>query len=97
MAQVVYAEEALADLERIVEHLLRVAPKAAPATLADVRSAVDVLGAHPLIGRRVRGELRELAIAHGARGYVALYRFDEGSGTVRVLRLRSQREAGYSD
>ena len=97
MAQVVYSTEAFADLERIVEHLLDTAPEGATAALARVRSAVDVLATHPQIGRRVHGALRQLVISHGVSGYLALYRFDAGLDVVRVLRIRHQREAGYTD
>jgi plasmid stabilization system protein ParE len=97
VAQVVYSAEAFADLERIVEHLLDTAPEVAAAALARVRSAVDVLATHPQIGRRVDGALRQLVISHGGSGYLALYRFDAGLDVARVLRIRHQREAGYTD
>ncbi|MDZ7841325.1 MAG: hypothetical protein U5R46_10985 [Gammaproteobacteria bacterium] len=35
-------------------------------------------GVHPLIGRRVQGEIRELVISYGKTGYVVLYRFLPG-------------------
>ena len=62
-----------------------------------IRSAVDMLAAHPLAGRRVEGELRELVISYGKTGYVALYRFLPVSEQVRVLSLRHQRELDYPD
>jgi plasmid stabilization system protein ParE len=37
--------------------------------------------------------VRELVISHGRDGYVALYRVR--AGTVVVLAVRHQREAGY--
>ena len=97
MAQVVYAAEALADLERIIEFLLQAAPESADAALKQIRSAVTILEAHPRIGRGVEKQLRELVISHGASGYLALYRHDAGRDVVRVLRIRHQREAGYRD
>lgn len=48
---------------------------------------------HPFVGRPIRGELRELVISHGRSGHVALHRVR--AGTVVVLALRQQREAGY--
>jgi predicted transcriptional regulator len=51
---------------------------------------------HPLIGRPVRGDLRELVIGRRARGYVALYRYVPELDTAFVLAIRGQREAGYS-
>lgn len=97
MAQVVYAGEALADLERLGEFLLEQAPESAPAVLARVIDAIKILVDHPFIGRRVEGELRELVILRGASGYLALYRFDPARDVVRLLRIRHQREVGYRD
>ena len=97
MAQVIYAAEALADLERLTEFLLEQAPESAPVVLARVTAAIEILADHPLIGRRVDGELRELVILRGASGFVALYRFDPVRDIVRLLRIRHQREVGYRD
>lgn len=97
MAQVIYAGEALADLERLAEFLLEQAPESAPAVLARVIAAIEILADHPLIGRRVEGELRELVILRGVSGYLALYRFDPVRDIVRLLRIRHQREVGYRD
>ena len=60
-----------------------------------IQSAVDNLAAHPLVGRRVEEDLRELVISFGDTGYIALYRFVVQQDTVRVLALRHQREIGY--
>jgi plasmid stabilization system protein ParE len=60
-----------------------------------IESAVNTLASHPLLGRRVDGDLRELVISFGATGYIALYRFVVQDDTVRVLALRHQREVGY--
>jgi addiction module RelE/StbE family toxin len=97
VAQVIYAAEALADLERLAEFLLEQAPDSAPAVLERVIDAIEILVDHPLIGRRVEGELRELVILRGVSGYLALYRFDPVRDIVRLLRIRHQREAGYRD
>lgn len=97
MARVVYSEAAIEDLERIVEFLLEASARSALAAMRQIRTAVGVLAAHPKIGRRVRGQLRELVISHGAAGYLALYRFDPSRDVVRILRVRHQREAGYRD
>ena len=97
MAQVIYAAEALADLERLTEFLMEQTPESDPAVLARVTAAIEILADHPLIGRRVEGELRELVILRGASGYLALYRFDPVRDVVRLLRIRHQREVGYRD
>ena len=81
MAEVVYSARALESL--------------ASAASASIASGVETLAAHPLVGRRVEGDLRELVISFGATGYVALYRFIAQLDQVRVLALRHQREIGY--
>lgn len=97
MAQVIYSEEAFTDVERIVEFLLESSPQAAAKTLEGIRSAIDILEAHPLIGRRADEHISELVISRGATGYLALYRFEPAFEVVRILRVRHQREAGYQE
>jgi len=70
-------------------------PEIGATSAAAIRSAVENLAAHPFIGRRIEGDLRELVISYGAIGYIALYRFDIQRDQVRVLSLRHQREIGY--
>lgn len=97
MAQVIYSEGAFADLERIIEFLVDASREQAVDVLQKIRSAIDVLGAHPLIGRRIDAHIRELVISWGETGYLALYRFEPALDIVRILRIRHQREAGYTD
>jgi plasmid stabilization system protein ParE len=70
-------------------------PEAKVAVADVIRSAVDNLGAHPLLGRRVHGDIRELVISYGATGYIALYRFLVPQDEVRILAIRHQREIGF--
>lgn len=70
-------------------------PEAALNAVAAIQSAVETLAAHPLLGRRVEGELRELIISYGQTGYMALYRFAVRRDDVRILALRHQREVGF--
>ncbi|MGH7802882.1 MAG: type II toxin-antitoxin system RelE/ParE family toxin [Candidatus Binatia bacterium] len=95
MAQVVYSRRALDHLQRAVTVLTERDPEAAVAAAKAIRSAVDLLADHPLIGRRIHGNLRELVISYGRTGYVALYRFLAVSGQVRVLAIKHQREFRY--
>jgi plasmid stabilization system protein ParE len=97
MAQVIYSDEALADFERIIDFLLETSAETAAQTLLSIRSAIGILEAHPLIGRRIDNHIRELVISQGATGYLALYRIEPEIDLVRVLRIRHQREAGYRD
>jgi plasmid stabilization system protein ParE len=95
MAKVVYSEAALLDFERIIEFMLQSAPASAQGTLERIRTAIEILDVHPLIGRRMDGERRELIISAGATGHVAVYRYDAAFELIRILRIRHQREAGY--
>ena len=95
MAQVVYSDNALANLERAFEFLAQDDPAAAVRAAAAIREAVDMLSRHPLIGRMVEQGLRELVISFGKTGYVALYRFLPQRGEIRVLAFRHQRELDY--
>jgi plasmid stabilization system protein ParE len=95
VAQVVYSACAVENIERAMQFLREKNPELAVASAAAIRSAVENLATHPLIGRRVEGDLRELVISYGATGYIALYRFDIQRDQVRVLALRHQREVGY--
>lgn len=95
MAQIVYSARALENLEHASGFLLAENPATALAAADAIESAVNALAAHPLLGRRVEEDLRELVISFGATGYIALYRFVVQDDTVRVLALRHQREVGY--
>ena len=81
----------------MAEFLMEAAPEWAGAAVESIIEAFGVLARHPLVGRRVEQETRELVISRGSTGYVALYRFDPAGDVVRVLRIRHQREAGYVD
>ena len=95
MATVVYSARALSHLERAFQFLPSQNPDAAIAAAGAIRSAVENLAVHPLLGRRVRGDIRELVISYGQTGYIALYRFVVPQDEVRVLAIRHQREIGF--
>ncbi|KAA9131597.1 type II toxin-antitoxin system RelE/ParE family toxin [Marinihelvus fidelis] len=95
MAQVVYSARAIAHLQRSISFLADDNPGAATRAAAAIRSAVDLLGAHPLIGHEREHGLRELVISYGQSGYIALYRFRPHAEEVRVLAIRHQHELDY--
>ena len=95
MAQVIYSARALENLERAVKVPVNENPAAAIDSARAIRDAVEHLAAHPLVGRRIEDDLRELVISFGATGYIALYRFVVQLDEVRVFALRHQREIGY--
>ena len=95
MAQIVYSKTALDNLERAFEFIAGHDPKAAMAAADVICGAVKALANHPLIGRVVEGELRELVISYGKTGCVALYRFLPVQDQIRILAIRHQRELDY--
>jgi plasmid stabilization system protein ParE len=95
VATLVYSARALSHLERAFESLAAENPGAAITVAGAIRSAVETLVAHPLVGRRVYGDIRELVISFGPTGHIALYRFIIPRDEVRVLAMRRQREIGF--
>jgi plasmid stabilization system protein ParE len=95
VVQVIYSRRSIEQLERAFQLLIKENPAAAAGAVIAIQSAVDHLAAHPLIGRRIEGELRELIISYGQTGYLALYRFVISQDEVRILAIRHQRELGY--
>jgi plasmid stabilization system protein ParE len=95
VAQIVYSARSLVHIERAFQPLRDQNPAAAQDAVTAIQSAVDNLAAHPLIGRRIEGEVRELVISYGQTGYIALYRFVVPRNEVRILAIRHQRELGF--
>jgi plasmid stabilization system protein ParE len=95
MPTLLFAPRALADLDRLADHLLELSPTAAAETAPLLVGALGVLRDHPLIGRPAEAGLRELLISRGRSGYVALYRYNPGTDAVLVLRVRHQRELEF--
>jgi plasmid stabilization system protein ParE len=95
MTELVYAAQALADLERLTDFLLETDPPAAQATAGLIFEALEILARHPELGRKVHFGQRELVISRGRTGYLALYRYVPHIDRILVLALRHQRESGY--
>jgi plasmid stabilization system protein ParE len=95
VTRVELAPEVLEDFDRFFDHLARFEVVDAPARIAEIVQAIQILTHSPLIGWPVRGGKRDLVIGKDSRGYVALYRFLARIDTVFVLAIRSQRETGY--
>jgi plasmid stabilization system protein ParE len=95
VATVVYSARAPSQLECAFEFLGSENADVAIAAAGAICSAVETLAAHPLLGRRVHGDIRELVISFGQTGYIALYRFVVLRNEVRVLAIRHQREIGF--
>ncbi len=95
MPTVVYSGPATADLDRLFNFVAERDPFSARRAIESIVDAVRLLERHPLIGRPLRGDKRELVISHGRGGYVAIYRFVAAQARVDILRIRHQREAGF--
>ncbi|MGO3130292.1 MAG: type II toxin-antitoxin system RelE/ParE family toxin [Alcaligenes sp.] len=97
MPQVVVTESAAQGLERCRQFLATKAPEAAKRAGQAIQQQLLLLETVPSIGRPLpeMPELRELVIAFGDSGYVALYRHEPTNDTVYVLAFRHQKEVGY--
>lgn len=95
MATPSYSERALADLVRLTDFLMEQDLSEAAETIGLIEEAVELLARHPMVGRPVESELRELVISRGRTGYGALYSLQEENDAVLILAIRHQREAGY--
>ena len=97
MPQVVVTEGAAEGLERCRQFLAAKAPEAARRAGQVIEQKFLLLETAPDVGRPLPdiAELRELVIAFGGSGYVALYRHEPAADAVYVLAFRHQKEAGY--
>ncbi len=96
MAQVVYSENALNNIERAFEFLAEHNSDIAVVAAAAIGEVAETLSNHPLIGRSIAGNLRELVISYGKTGYIALYHFLPAQDQIRILAMRHQRELDYA-
>jgi plasmid stabilization system protein ParE len=94
-----FTEEAEADLLRLYAHLVEHDPDGdlAERALEHIAKGIEVLKLFPWSCRKASADnpyLRELIIAFGASGYLALFEIEPG-GIVTVLAVRHQRESDY--
>jgi len=94
---VIVTEGAVQGVERCRRFLNAKAPEAAQRAGQAINRHFLLLATTPDIGRPLpeEPELRELVIAFGDSGYVALYRHEPTDDAVYVLAFRHQKEAGY--
>ncbi len=97
MPQIIVTEGAVEGLERCRRFLAAKSPEAARRAGQAIERQFLLLEKTPDIGRPFPDlpELRELVIAFGDSGYVALYRHEPADDAVYVLAFRHQKEAGY--
>ena len=98
---VALTERAYTELIRLTDFLLVFDKSAASKAIDLIEDGLLILKQHPLIGRLVQGDqaiegdLRELVISYGKKGYVALYSIEDKE-QVWILTIRHQREAGLT-
>lgn len=97
MARVQITERAFADLERLFDFIAAEDPHRARLQVLSVHKALELLGEHPLLGRKAENGRRELVLSRGRYGYIAKYRWIPADDVVLVLAIRHQLEAGYSE
>ena len=97
MPRVIVTEGAAAGLERCRRFLAAKVPDDARRAGQAIERQLLLLETTPDIGRPLpeAPELRELLIAFGDSGYVALYRHEPADDAVYILAFRHQKEAGY--
>lgn len=97
MPRVIITEGAAQGLERCRRFLAAKAPQAARRAGQAIERQILLLETAPGMGRPFpeMPELRELVIALGDSGYLALYRYDPAGDAVYVLAIRHQKEEGY--
>lgn len=94
----IVTEGAADGLERCRHFLAGKAPEAARRAGQVIEQQFALLETSPDIGRpfpEMPEFLRELVVAFGDSGYVALYRHEPANDTVYVVAFRHQKEAGY--
>jgi plasmid stabilization system protein ParE len=93
LASLRFTPAALRDFERLAAFLRESDPQAAGETISLILDGLRVLASHPLIGRPIDANRRELLIFRGRTGYVAQYSFRPAADEVVFLAIRHQREA----
>ena len=92
MTAITYSESAAHDLERLADFLRESDPGAAEATVKLITKSIMLLAQHPLIGRSLGDNRRELVIFRGRTGYLARYAFSAARDAVLILAIRHHRE-----
>ena len=97
MLRLIVTAGAAAGLEHCRKFLVERNPQAAKRAAASIARQLEILESKPDVGRPLADvpELRELIVAFGDSGYVALYRHEPREDAVYVLAFRHQKEAGY--
>jgi plasmid stabilization system protein ParE len=96
MTHIEFAPHFFSDLKRLTNFLLDRHPEDAVGLTDLILDGLLMLQLHPQVGRPYKLPMRELIISRGRSGYLALYRYNPITDEVLVMRIRHQRESGYS-
>jgi plasmid stabilization system protein ParE len=92
LATLRFTPAALRDLERLAAFLRESDPGAAAETIPLILDSLKVLAVHPLVGRPIDVNRRELVVFRGRTGYLVQYSFRLATDEVVILAVRHQRE-----
>ncbi|HZZ92026.1 MAG TPA: type II toxin-antitoxin system RelE/ParE family toxin [Usitatibacter sp.] len=92
MTAIRYSQSAVRDLQRLAEFLRQHDGEGAARTATLIARAIRILAEHPLIGRPVAVNRRELFIFRGRTGYLVQYAYSLTRDEVIILAVRHQRE-----
>lgn len=92
MATIKYLPAALEDIGRLGAFLADEEASEAATTVALLLQGVRVLQEHPLIGRPIAHDRRELLVFRGRSGYVVQYTYRPEVDEVWIAAVRHQRE-----
>lgn len=97
MPRIVVTAGPTVGLERCRQFLAEKNPSASAHAARAIKQHLSLLETKPYIGRPVEDipEIRELVIAFGDSGYVALYTYDVSLDSIYILAFRHQKEVGY--
>jgi plasmid stabilization system protein ParE len=97
LSRLIVTPGAASGLERCRLFLGQKSAQASRRAAQTIVRQFELLAAQPNMGRPLEDQpdLRELLIAFGDSGYVALYHYEQHTDAVLILAFRHQKEAGY--
>ena len=95
MPQIIYTAEFVNDFERLYTYLAEKNPIAAQKLAVLLEEKLDLLPAIPK-AFAFFGEFRLYLLQFGSSGYAILYDYDEELDTITILRIKHQKEVGFS-
>lgn len=96
MPQIIYTPRAVADLVRLRDFLKTSSPDAAKRAVAIMKLAIQKSAVQPERFRPVQDLMyyREIIIDFGSSGYIARFRYEQGSDII-IVRIKHQLEDDF--